>query len=1704
MIREPYNINPYNSTIDTSEINQFGFTFSGDELGSWEVEIAKNNTSPEIIYKSDMYEPTDVGYDHIFDGDMVEGIFIPSIKATNEGNDGSIRKVYKFSSQLTENIGNAVKAVFDGITADVIHVSIDENTIHYIVVNEGFGTSFSTPSCKLYNLGEDLITTLSQETFTFAGYIITITAREELTSSINLTEDVIQFNGAIFDITKFDTTSNSSYYYIYCISNTDPIYLSTEDKVTYYIFKGKGKGDVTYSGKNITIGGIDEGEIKSIKLELEPYVDYNGYDGPWAAGEGENKFHLNSIASPNFESEQIWKIADTSWWGQRIFYKATMTIIRSLPDGISFEITNIQKKNSVYDSWADVETVTDINATFNFPFNSSQISMEPATFANGSTYYMKCFDENNRTISCPVGFIIGTDENYSQLENNNSILIQNENAHYIGFTYYVGTWDPNSNPSITISPVISQNSVPTQKTPYANIGSFGLFEKETFIRKCIQFERLDSSSIFPGGGIVIHPINPGTEITSVTQNLGESENSGESENIVSPIVKLELTLPNNSEIDFYGGEITITKSNDTVSAIGKAYKTINGYNSSYEEELQGKHWWSNKDLYAYGTFPSNGAYVIYNEVEESNDDENNSESSSESNSDINFDITITPQTTTFPIPLSTENTNIIYAEEELTYGGRVEVESEGDSTETEPEYTQSSNMELIVSQVPDKKTGMLRQMTGENLIWRTRLWEIGTPAEVRNFVKAGRFLQDAARIAEKTYEGEVSNVIFENIVPDEGIITVPVQIGDDLFIERKIPSGLICTIMPSILYTNLATDMQTFAGLLTTDCILEIDNYIFKIASVSLSEDSSYIRLTLQSLDGLINTLTQNSYYEYTIEFPADTDSSLINSYVDKYTYTLPTREPNSTTNIMEFGVKIASNPINKIVKAYYWLYSDGTPRAFYTLANSLEGIVRGQEYRLYNNFYNSNWYFFQSRKTPVLTLSAKNMNDETISLPILDYDSRTIVLEGTYYQADSTPIRYHSWQFDEKINNEIKTIYNSGEIYTSDLTLTYDLLEPEKTYTITLKVVNQDGVEVSISKDLGVSFEEENLAEYAAIVNNDLHFVELSWMNGLTTEADEDYSSGDFDTHIGVGESEQDVTVEDTLTYSTIAGAPIDLNGSDITIRMGFVVNDNAKVVNPKKEFYNSDLLTLVAENNPLVLKKEGLKFAGSASSFFLDDAEGQLTSEERSKANYFLGKNYIWDENDNKTWKDDYYWTETQSDTNCYYYELVIQDGKLRAWRTPFWNGKNFEYDFTNHKITIPYNPLLMGASQVGVRIFDGSPHSEDVIYSIATKSSTDPSKMTLTLGGPSYPAFTPKQIVVFGNTTSMVFGKNADQSDITEKEITIPSKIKKFIIGRHTYVFYFTVYNELSTTFTQPLPFGVKPNWTDQNTGDKIIINAKFNGSTVSSKLEGVDAAFDSYKIFRLKYKPTGGTKNNPTIDESAPIYRRLIGEFNLTEEGVTTTPKIKFIDWTVENRGIYIYEIIPVSSKSGTVNGKIVCPRQKLTEDGDLIPICTVTDWYGWSFTSFSKYSNRHYEPVERWLFKLNLETNGYTHQTNKAFNQGFNRYPKASIGVTNYITTNLSCLIGEIRKELQRIEYFRPNQGYTRDTIHDIEEWENFSNESNLVLIKDYKGRAFIGLIDGNTISFQDVVSEILTQLSFNITQVDDVANYQIFSIEGEN
>ena len=254
-----------------------------------------------------------------------------------------------------------------------------------------------------------------------------------------------------------------------------------------------------------------------------------------------------------------------------------------------------------------------------------------------------------------------------------------------------------------------------------------------------------------------------------------------------------------------------------------------------------------------------------------------------------------------------------------------------------------------------------------------------------------------------------------------------------------------------------------------------------------------------------------------------------------------------------------------------------------------------------------------------------------------------------------------------------------------------------------------------------------------------------------------------------------------------------------------------------------------------------------------------------------------------------------------------------------------------------------------------------------------------------------------------------------------------------------------------------------------------------------MEEMSGTITGYEVYRRKWEIIGydEVQDEPIYKE---IYSRPIATFTLDEEDLETANKFKLIDWTIENRGIFDYIIYPITSDTSAQ--AIILTQNKIT-----------TDWYGWSFTSLDKFPTGHYEPLDRWLFKLNLETNGYIQQTNKVFHQGFNRYPKVSIGTTNYITSSLSCLIGDINRELTKSKLLAAKQGYTRDSIDKIQEWEDFTNRSNILLIKDYKGRAYIGVIDNNSSSLQDIVVEILTKLSFNITQIDDVTNYSIFSVE---
>ena len=53
MIREPYGVYPYNTTIDLAEKKDFSFIFNGDQLRQYDYEIIENNNKKNIFKKFD-------------------------------------------------------------------------------------------------------------------------------------------------------------------------------------------------------------------------------------------------------------------------------------------------------------------------------------------------------------------------------------------------------------------------------------------------------------------------------------------------------------------------------------------------------------------------------------------------------------------------------------------------------------------------------------------------------------------------------------------------------------------------------------------------------------------------------------------------------------------------------------------------------------------------------------------------------------------------------------------------------------------------------------------------------------------------------------------------------------------------------------------------------------------------------------------------------------------------------------------------------------------------------------------------------------------------------------------------------------------------------------------------------------------------------------------------------------------------------------------------------------------------------------------------------------------------------------------------------------------------------------------------------------------------------------------------------------------
>jgi len=262
MIREPYNLNPYNSTIDTSKVNNFSFTFSGDELGSWNIEIAKNNTSPEIVYTSEEFVPEDVGYTHIYDGDIVEGTTLPSTIAHSQGDDGLLRRLYsingypfnaavvKLNVNGIENIGNIKGSIANG---------------YLVATNYSLGRTGSNVTIIGFDRdGTTIGSQVTDGTYDFLGYLLSVKEN----SNIEIGQ-VVQIGGNSFVIGSIEDAGDG--YSELTIVNGE----ATSSDVTPIL----------------TFDSLAEADVTELSVDIEPVQDLNGYDKPWVGGAGKNLFN---------------------------------------------------------------------------------------------------------------------------------------------------------------------------------------------------------------------------------------------------------------------------------------------------------------------------------------------------------------------------------------------------------------------------------------------------------------------------------------------------------------------------------------------------------------------------------------------------------------------------------------------------------------------------------------------------------------------------------------------------------------------------------------------------------------------------------------------------------------------------------------------------------------------------------------------------------------------------------------------------------------------------------------------------------------------------------------------------------------------------------------------------------------------------------------------------------------------------------------------------------------------------------------------------------------------------------------------------------------------------------------------------------------------------------------------------------------------
>lgn len=927
----------------------------------------------------------------------------------------------------------------------------------------------------------------------------------------------------------------------------------------------------------------------------------------------------------------------------------------------------------------------------------------------------------------------------------------------------------------------------------------------------------------------------------------------------------------------------------------------------------------------------------------------------------------------------------------------------------------------------------LPSLLGKNLLWKATLWENNASYKLTEYKEITKstsetdsktvFLQNENEILgsiDWSKRETIVNITINNErrrIVNYNSTTHAATINEAFSALPRFGSGQTDKY---ILYGNFSKDktstitatIPVLNGITTSPDVFDISTIDKAILTgvIPILENITDSRLqneVVVNLDfGNKNIYRVNEYWQWEIQY--DIEKTEIREDVQYY-------KINVTKTTHHEGVSnVTTEIINDVTDITWYQEHDGDVGAYCVVDKDISSSIEtGTSYSVYRNYYDTNFYFFKSRKEAVVNID--NFPTEQAE----SFPSRYFNFMGSYQQINNIPIKYHIWEIYDI--NKIQPIYKTEKLFNSNLSFEYDNFENYHTYKIKLIVVNQEGAATEyISPELIINYQDIDLKTSGeAFYNKNTYSVDITWPdNRISIPTLVKGEDGDFRYFFDYSKEEKlNLTVPNgtQYRYDNLSGSQFALDSSSFMLSTFIAINDN----NPTP--WNGEIVTLSSDDNrnKISFIKNGYKLqvicSGDGSEEVIYDfykakkvsennyinlsepfsllkiVSGQQKGIQNEDGTYRpltddekLGYAYEWlEEEDRQTvsWQDSYFWTETSSDTNVTVYKLLIYPNRAELYPMFRWSG--FVEEIEGARVKLGSNNLLVNRTNKTL-LMVGSETREVLDYDLETGIAT--------LDLPFDNISTGNKFLCYYENGESNSNDNLYLCKFTRKNNIPFNSISIFGNVDYDYLTVFTRDYFTSLEIHDMLYYFYAPKWTDENQNE-ILINCVFNGNLSSKYYEGMESQINGFRIYRNTFHDE---------NDNSPFESVLIAKIDSTEiQNINNGASLKITDYSIRNRGIFNYSILPLTST--VVGVRIETNKIK-------------TDWYEWIFTSIGRVKDNIYRPIEQWVFKLNIEAGDIQHNVNKVFHQGFSKYPKLSIGKTNYITTSLSCLISDFKYE----------------------------------------------------------------------------------------